>query len=163
MRLARTKSISFLNQALLIGSLDPQQATLQQSLLPVTSQDVHNVLHQLGTPAERAQEDLPSKHAYPKQAQMRKALKEFFTFLDITALRSGQKFFSAQEDLLPVTFLSSSMDQAHHVQQLLFQPIQSEKEAGSKEETTQPIALGHLEIANFSLRKTEMPIPFRIT
>lgn len=151
LRLARPQSVAFLNQALLIGSLDPQQATLHSSLLPITTEDVHNVLHQLGTPRELSQEDSPSEHYRPNHARMREALREFFASLDITALRvpsgDGQSLLP-EGTVIPVKFLASSIDHAHRVQQLLFKP---------EKESMTPVALGNLAIAAFSVRKGNTP------
>lgn len=144
---------AFLNQSLLIGSLDPQQKTLKDSLLPLTSQDLQNVLDQLSSPPELAQEDLPSDHQTPLHLPVREALKQFFEHVTITALRvpEGEVWRGLPAGTrIPVAFIPSSIDRAFNVQQLLFQPQGEYAYLG-------PLALRQLEIADFSLSPSVTP------
>lgn len=144
---------AFLNQSLLIGSLDPQQKTLKDSLLPLTSQDLQNVLDQLSSPLELAQEDLPSDQRHPLRAPVRTSIKQFFEHVTIKALRvpEAQVWRGLPAGtLIPVAFIPASIDRAYHVHQLLFQPQGKYADLG-------PIPLHHLEIADFSLNSLLTP------
>lgn len=156
LRLLRPFSIekqqsAFLNQSLLVGSLDPEQLNLQDSLLPITAQDVGNLLYQLGVPLEASQEDFPSESGQDLANAKKTQLKAFFDAIDITALKvpangTWQKLPAGTH--IPVTFVPSSIEQARFVQQLKFQSALHPL----------PIALGSLEIADFTLRPTENPL-----
>lgn len=142
---------AFLNQSLLIGSLDPKQVNLQDSLLPITAQDVGNLLHQFGVPLESSQEDFPTEHQPPLQPEVKEALRDFLSGVEITALQVpvGQTWKGLSSgELIPVTFLPSSIEHIRYVQQLLFQPQTS---------SHAPISLDHLEIGRFALRETGTP------
>lgn len=145
---------AFLNQSLLIGSLDPQQVNLQDSLLPITAQDVGNLLQQFGMPLESSQEDFPSDRHSPLHVEMKEALRDFLSGVEITALQvpAGQTWDGVPSGtLIPVTFLPSSIADAHYVQQLLFQPQLSSVDA------SKPLSLDHLEIGRFKLHETTTP------
>jgi lipoprotein-releasing system permease protein len=81
---------AFLNQAVYVGSLDPHNEEMAQTLLAVTPADLSNMLASLGIAADNVQEDNPSSINKLDAKTFSNKLKAFFEHVEIRELKTPE-------------------------------------------------------------------------
>ncbi len=82
-------SQSFLTQIAYLASFDPHNTRLQKTLLPMSDQDLTNVLSLLSSSAQNIQQDQPECDSTLSGPIFRKRIDDFFKHADISHLKTG--------------------------------------------------------------------------
>lgn len=97
------KNQAFLSQTAYIGSFDPTNHSLANSILPYTMEDLSNVYGLLGVASDDNQEESPEFIRQSTQETVRKRLEEFFDVVTITELKTPDHGWILPKELYPKT------------------------------------------------------------
>lgn len=92
---------SYLAQATILGSLDPEQTALPAAILPLRGRDVDNVLNLLGMGTMNSRDDAPIATSELPQADYSGKLKAFFSAVTVTGLRVPDQGWRLPHTLRP--------------------------------------------------------------
>lgn len=92
---------TFLEQAGYIGSFDAKNAALLRSLLPITNEDIHNLLGMSAVSNTNIQEDSPNLINKYNVAQFHANVKDLFTNVAVTELKTPAAGWRLPRSLLP--------------------------------------------------------------
>lgn len=148
---------AFLNQPAFLGSLDPENHALLKAILPISKEDIGNLLYSLSITSDNIQEDKPSSAESTSQDLLKKRLNTFFDYVTISELKTPMSGWTIPQHLaintshkkimadvaFDATIDRDSLSNIHNIHKLAFnidfkyegQPIQGK------------ISLGHLQIA----------------
>lgn len=79
---------SFLSQPAYIGSLDPHNTALPKAMLPISVDDLNNVLRMMAISSPDIQEDTPSGINRADQKTVQEKLKQFFSAVEVKSLQT---------------------------------------------------------------------------
>lgn len=94
-------SQAFLSQAAYLGSLDPFNPILPQTVLPLTMADLTNTLNMIGIASDNIQEDAPETVGQLDTPKVREKLHTFFDSVQITSLKTPQSGWNIPKSILP--------------------------------------------------------------
>jgi len=97
----RDKTQAFLSQAAYLGSFDQSHLELKQTLLPISMQDLTNLLEMLTIAANTVDEDSADAVLHLDRSVVQKRLKTFFDFVTITTLKTSASGWVLPTNLWP--------------------------------------------------------------
>lgn len=92
---------SFMTQTAYIGSLDPHNTALPKSTLPLSIQDINNVLRMMALSSPHIQEDTPSEVDPANHDVVREKLLRFFSVVDVKELKAPLLWSFSRRFLFP--------------------------------------------------------------
>lgn len=94
---------AFIAQATLIGSLEPENSNLQNALMPLSGDDVTNILTMAGTNAGHIRSDTADTLQQFDVSVLRQRLQSIFKYLTVTQLKAAPEGWTIPRHLLPAT------------------------------------------------------------
>jgi lipoprotein-releasing system permease protein len=92
---------SFLTQNAYIGSFDPSNEMLQKAMLPITSEDIDNLLNSISLASDNIQEDIPDDISRLDKHTTIKKLTSLMSTMKIRQLKTPKHGWTVSRILLP--------------------------------------------------------------
>lgn len=96
-----TQNQSFISQSAYLGSFDPESHLLQHAVMPLSADDLNNVLSMLTVASDNIQEDNPDTIMRLDQRVVSGKLNNFFNFVEVKSLTVPEQGWRIPKELLP--------------------------------------------------------------
>lgn len=153
---------AFLNQTAFLGSFDNDNHSLLKAILPISNDDISNLLYSLSIDSDNIQEDKPTSAEPIAQGLLKDRLKGFFDYVKITQLKTPSTGWTIPKNILENSSLpkrlngdvilnsaleATSLSKIRNIHKIVFDVSFNHR----GQHISGQVPLGHLQIATASI------------